>query len=238
MENNKEEIIDAYLQGRLSQKENQVFEQQLAKDQALREELEFRKNLQIAVTIRERKRLKAILSAKTKQKSDEDIYRWKLAAAVSGLIFIVAATIFFFNKDSNDKLFLAYYETFPNIEVPTVRGSLDLHGLTDAFLAYDNEEYELAQLLFKDHFQVNEDFVSGFYGAMASIEIGDFNTALELLINAGESPDAYEVPRLWYMALLNIKLEKQSDAMELLNAIAQMEHPLAANAVTLKMRLD
>jgi hypothetical protein len=238
MENHKDEIIEAYLLGKLSEKEAQAFENQLSQDAELREELAFKKSLQIAVTLQERKRLKAILQEKSRQQPSVEVHSWRYAAAIIGFLLVVSAGLFIYTNKSEDQLFLAYYEPFPNIEAPTVRGTLDFNGLTEAFLAYDNEEYELAQLLFSDHFKENQDFVSAFYAAMASIEIGEFHTALEFITHAGDSPEVYEIPKLWYTALIHLKLEKRSDALDLLKVIAESEHPLSANASRLKRQLD
>ncbi|GHB26269.1 hypothetical protein [Mongoliitalea lutea] len=239
MEKDKSDLLDLYIGNKLLEQDREAFENELKSNPELQEELNFRKNLLIAATLQERKRLKAILQEKAFENHAKEKNQWKLAASVAGILISLSIIFFIFNKKSDrEALFLAYYETFPNIEAPTVRGDADFNGLSEAFLAYDNEEFELAKLLFYDHYQLHGDEVSAFYAAMSALEIGEFEESYDLLVTIQNScQESYQVPVMWYISLIQIKQNNTDEAVKHLKELAQIDHPLSSKAEEIIQKL-
>ena len=146
----KEELIRKHILGLLSETEEMDFQRMLKEENSLVEELDFQKNLVEVVMEDERLRLKDKLS-KIKLDSNQNRpaskrKKYGLWIIIVVLIIVTAAFMQYqrqLHANKPEVIFAAYFETYPNTWQPVTRNAEnDLLG--QAFLAYENEEYDLA----------------------------------------------------------------------------------------------
>jgi hypothetical protein len=230
----KESLIERYLQSSLSAEDQLLFEQLLAEDEDFRKELAFQQHLKAAIALEERKKIKSMLEA-TKKQGQRRVIWWSAAASL-----LVAVGVYLMlsisSPPSGEKLYLAYYQTHPNVVAPSVRGTSDIDIEANPFLAFDNGNYAEAAQLFAVQFEASGTNSAAFYQGISLMEIGEMEAALEAfkLVNAG---DDFGIYKLWYSALANVKLGKYSEAKLLLEAFSREETPLQEKANVLLKKL-
>ncbi|MFD2034267.1 hypothetical protein ACFSKL_05655 [Belliella marina] len=232
MKNNMEELIEKYLNNQLSEEEKSDFENQLEKDPELKADLEFRHQIKIASTLNERKRLKEILHKKSQEARKPRWRSWKMAAALAVLLSLTWIGYWLTSQYSQQNdLFLAHYETFPNLEMPSIRGGSMDRSLSEAFLAYENEDYQIAKDLLLQDYEGSGNMVSKYYAAMAAMELKEYDIAYSLLESIDQNiPDIYKTPRDWYLGLLLLKGKDNENAKSKIEKVAKTEHVLAGKA--------
>ncbi|MCH7413518.1 hypothetical protein MM213_08485 [Belliella sp. R4-6] len=240
MRNNMEELFEKYLNNKLSEGEKHDFENRLAEEPELKSELEFRYQIKIAVTLNERKRLKEILQKKSLEVRKPRFEIWKVAAAIVTLLSLTLTGYWLLNQNSQKSdFYVTYYETFPNLEMPSIRGGNTDNNLSEAYLAYENEEYQIAKNLLLADFEESGSLVSKFYAAMAALELNEYTVAYNLLDSIGDNiPSIYQNPRDYYLALLLLQKNKVERARVKLEKVANSEHILAGRAKQLLMEIS
>lgn len=120
MKKDYQDHIDEYLLGRMSEEESKAFEQEIAKNDELREQVEFTRNMQTAVKSRNEKLAKMQKWDKTVDKQEyvrlaTNTYKIPAAAAasphhyiywISGIAAILVIGFFLFHTSNNEKLYM------------------------------------------------------------------------------------------------------------------------------------
>ena len=177
MENHK--YIEAYFEGNLSLEEKIIFEKLLAEDQDFAASFNLEKNVKKAITLYERALLKQKLQSFENQKNTrKSLKKWYLVASFA-LLF--GFGFWFVSKEtSSEILYDQYYSTYPNVVMPTVRGTNSYDKKATAFYEYDNGNYDKAFTLFsKIYVTDKEDYVL-FYRALCLLELNKPQEALSL----------------------------------------------------------
>ncbi|MEZ4786673.1 MAG: tetratricopeptide repeat protein [Flavobacterium haoranii] len=239
---NKETLLTQYFEGTLTDEEKVLLNEKLENDAEFKAEFEFQKNVKAAIKLEERKKLKAKLSAiedqRTPQKTKKHSVRW-VSIAASFIVFISVGYWFFMNQNSNDSLYKNYYETFPNLEAPVVRGSVSNDIKSEAFYAYDSKQYEEALRLFSEIFEKDKDDYALFYKGLALMELERFPEAIKVFEGYQTKPNsAFNSYVKWYLALSYLKTNETEKSKSLANELIKSENPFQNQAQELLRDLE
>lgn len=227
--------IEKALNNRLNSKENRVFEEKLNSDEEFRKEYEWQ--IQLKSMIGNQKRVE-IKNSLRKHEADKISFKkkiWLAAAAV--LILVSSATIFLLktNKPEQD-YFLANYSKLPNLIAPNTRSQIQKENLLqEAFQAYNKGDFTKAKVLFEKSVEVEPK--SALYSAVCSIELGDYQLAIEDLKSQSYSDD-FEYHKNWYLALVYLKTNESKMALEHLNFLVSTQNPWRKSATDLLLFLQ
>jgi hypothetical protein len=238
-----EELIDKYFEKTLSSEEEKIFEERLKSSSEFKTEVAFQEALRDAIHAKERKNLKGMLQGfDNKQNAkplqiDSQKTKWYYAVAAAAVAMVVG--LYFYNvspKNQNASLFDTYYETYPNVVAPNVRGENAAELRNRALLAYDAENYKEAIELFK---KVEGEEYATFYEALSKLALGDAKETIEILKNESfqNSPYPLETYRKWYLALAYLKLNDLEACKTELKTISDTENPQRQKALELLEKL-
>lgn len=219
----KATLIDHYFEGTLSLEDQKQFQELLKSDADFASEVHFQKDVKKAITLETRKQLKEQLqeieSVYTPKKSKK---QWLYIAAA--IVVLIGILTFFFNQPpSHDKLFATYINPYPNVVTPIVRGNNEIPELqTRAFLAYEQQNFEQASLLFNQLRNETDADFAHFYFGVSSLMKGDAAEAKPAFESVNSS-DKFIEQSDWYLALCLLKLKKAEAATAVLDKIIQSE---------------
>jgi len=229
-----EKLINKYFEKSLTEKELVEFNQRLETDGEFKSEFEFQKSVQSAIRSKERAEIKNLVTNFEKPKKQNGWWKYTAAAVV----LIVGGWMVFQQYLSNPnplELYLSYYQTYPNIIAPNVRGEKEENLKTKAFTAYDSGDFELAVQLFgKLKTQKSEDYAV-FYEGISYLEVNEPEKTIALFenkkfINSNAQLEDY---RKWYLALAYLKIDKKEQAVEILKGLSITENPQKEQALKL-----
>lgn len=234
----QEELINAYLNGKLSPEDQRLFEQLLEEQPDYKTLLEEHRQLKIAVTLEERSKIKDFLKeidqeVKEKPKPKGGLKSW-IYSGIAACLIVLAGLFLWTNLSMTpgEKIYKSYYETYPNLIAPTVRGETQANLKSDAFLAFDNQEFEKAAVLFENLQQEPDSEYAIFYLGICQLELGRPEKAIPLFLKVKEdvsNPD--KITATWYAALGYFQLNKLEEGTQAVNKVAMADgHPLQAKA--------
>ncbi|HMR18939.1 MAG TPA: hypothetical protein PKA53_06545, partial [Sphingobacterium sp.] len=202
----------------LSEAEQQLFDQLLLDDMAFAEEITFRKAVQQVIRQEERAKIKDQLRSFEQEKKvsshPANLRKWLSVAAAILLIGMVSLW-WYSSRYSAAGLYEEYYETFPNIVQPLVRGNKTVERRSQAFEAYDKGEYRKAAQLFAEATDINNQF----YHALSEMELGEHKKASAIFEGMDVSNTDLKPFILWYKALNLVKLDRKKEAKEILSEL-------------------
>jgi hypothetical protein len=186
---NKTELLDKLIRGLLTEEEKIQLEQLIQTDQEFKNLVDFETSTQEALKREKRKELKSYLrqvdsELKVDHTQREIILRPYLIRYAALLLSVVAVTALIFWMLKQDKPpetetpFLAYYEPYPNVVSPITRGEENRPEDIEkaAFLAYERQDYKIADSLFNQIIPNQEDYVS-FYKGIVKFELQQYDSA-------------------------------------------------------------
>ena len=147
-----------------------------------------------------------LTSIETKNYSNSIFFnkKWMYIAA-SIAILITMTLVFIPNKPlNNEQLYTAYFSPHTNTFAPIERNKTSATILEKAFLAYENNEFEKALILFEETKETNNTAIQ-FYKASSYMALNNIEKALPLLEKVGTSKDVYANYAHWYLALCYLK---------------------------------
>ncbi len=226
-----EDLIIKYFEGTLSQQEKDVFNEKLEKDDAFRADFEFQQSVQSAIRNKERTALKETISGFEKPKTKNTWWRYA-AAAVLAMVLGGGIYAFINSTKAPDELYLTYYQTYPNVVAPNVRGENEQNLKNKAFKAYDSGDYAEALLLFN---QINGVEYADFYKGISMLELGQTTQTIAHFKNLkfSESPYPFETYRKWYLALAYLQKNQIKEAKILLKQLSETVNPQRQKAAEL-----
>lgn len=234
MEN--EALIRKYFEYQLSEEEKMLFASLLQNDAAFAKEVEYQKNVKKAITLNEREALKQKLKSYEAKPKLSTAY-WLSAAVV--ILFFGGLTWFQLKPFSPEELYQEYYQSYPNVVAPTVRGDNEGNIKSDAFYEYDSGNYEKSLTLFSKIYADEGVDYALFYKAMSLLELNRYKEAIASfdLIETTDN-NAFTPFVKWYKALSYLKLNEKGKAIELLRELAEKENPQQQMARKLLTELD
>jgi hypothetical protein len=228
---NKEAILDIIGHRPLNEVEAKLVEEWRQSDSSFAEAADFQLQLRVALHEQERNNLKQMLRqveeefAKPKAKRVHLLWYRRIALAASVIIAIGLWWVLG-NRNENN-LYVAHFRPYPNVIAPVTRnaiaGSETL--VQKAFWAYENGSYAEADVFFEQLFLQSGEYFAKFYQAMSKMAVGNTAAALEILQNNDwpTTPFDMKAAAKWYAALCLLAQNKNSEALPILEQIADNE---------------
>ncbi|WP_417199276.1 tetratricopeptide repeat protein [Bizionia sp.] len=222
---NKENLIEHYFSKTLTEETQKAFNHLMETDPDFAKAVAFEKNLKTVIAKEEQTQLKERFqaldnTAKSALKNTGNPYlKWAIAAVIIILLAIPSFWIYQQNNVSNQALYASHFEPYKNVVHPIVRGQ-DTHDLmSQAFIAYEAKNYELALKHFNTILKYNPDTVLYFYKANALLYLDKNKEAITILSDTKNISENFKAQQLWYLALAYIKTESNLKAATTLKAL-------------------
>lgn len=238
------DLIERYLNGSLSDSERLAFEERVSKEAALRAEVDEMKLIREGILRASRKEmLKSLkdLEATLPAVEAPVIPLWRnrwLQLAASLLLVAVCAYVLWPRPQESATLFAEYFEPYPNIIMPTVRGVVENDSTVkaQAFRAYDQREYLQAIALFET-LAVKDEAVLLYLGN-SYLASGQPGKALPLLEKVLNEYDIFDEQAEWYVAVSYLKLEDREKAKVALQKVVVREGSYKSKAQLILEKLN
>jgi predicted Zn-dependent protease len=240
--------IEDFLDGNLDESEKLAFLDQCKKDSALAQNLILHEQIRKAIQSKERVLLKSHfdeLDARTRRGDWKDNakrrYLWPVAIAASVLLLSVSIfVILSLNSKTYETIYETYYKPFPGQLISeSVRGEVKDQTGNLARTAYEARDYRTAELrlkkLVEDH--PDESHIK-LYLAICYLEMNEIEKSKDLLNILDDPENAFQLEAKWYLALLNIKIKKRTEAVKYLRALAEGRGEYAKEARLILGDLD
>lgn len=243
MTNEKEILIEKYFENQFSASEKEQFSELLKTDLAFKERLEFEQSVKKALHLKERKTLKNTLQGFENKKETKmiSLKSWYWAGAASVAILFAFTWFLTSKKPSDADLYASYYQAYPNVVAPLVRGENEVSGeKKKAFELYEAEKFEEAAQLFKNLGKSETNEFAAFYEGQCYMALGKNEKAIEVFSNAILTDDVYpfDTQRKWYLALIYLKVGKKEDARMMLEILTNYENVQSVKANELLKKLE
>lgn len=207
MEKDKEQLIEAYFSGTLTQAQQKELEWLLHNDSDFSESFNFEKEVHETIVYNERQVLKSRFRNldKSEAKPVRKLTPWWYAAA--SVLLLVSVVWFFSDRQDKvplEKLYATYMEPYPNMMTPKVRGNVDEDTLMAKALAlYDQEAYSEAAVLLEQIYNEEPNDHAAFYLAICHLMLQKASTSISLLGSdlLKNSPHFSPVIVNWYLGL-------------------------------------
>ncbi|MGC9375989.1 MAG: tetratricopeptide repeat protein [Bacteroidales bacterium] len=223
------DLIDRYLEGEMTVREQTSFEELLRKNKELREEFLLRKDINKAIAEEDimelRDNLDDIMNKKTVKRLPKLAFYSAVAAVIT--IFIVVGVKFILPTAENngDYIFDVYYENYPSILNARSAGEVSQQELLtrQAFQYYDAQNYKKAINQFKELLSFDTtNHLAMFYIAIAYIELEKYSDAEYYLLQLINNPNQiFWEQSHWYLSLIYLKQNKYDDANKILSVIVK-----------------
>lgn len=223
-----EELIEKYIQNRLTAEEELIFNKLLEDDATFKKDVALHTKLKNVIENDDDENYRALISNlegrfnETGKKSS--FTKWLVAASI---ILLLGFSYFFtsnYNTTvSSNELFASYFVPYRNVIAPIERsdsnGVTQQNEKTQAFIAYEKGEYKKAILLFTKLYTATKEPYYLFYKANALLKLERANEAVPLLLEHLKTKDTLTDKTNWYLALAYLKIENKAKAKELLNTV-------------------
>jgi hypothetical protein len=232
----KETLINHYFEKLLSAEEQKQFDLLMQSDVDFAKEVAFQKSLKKAITLNERAELKRKFTSFEPKKAKVKSFKiWYAAAS----LFLIAGLGFYFSKNSNAAIYEEFYQSYPNVVAPTVRGEQKEDIKSEAFYEYDSGNYEKSLALFSAIYESEKDDYALFYKALSQMELQKTNDAINTFNQFDLNKNNAFTPFVkWYLALAYLKDNQKEKAMPLLKSLSENENPQQEMAQKLLTELD
>lgn len=239
-------LMERYLNGDLSGEELLAFEKQLKEDKTLQQRLKTLGNLKEGIVQAGRKDLHSEI--KQWEENELPIARtipiwkrsWTMGIAAVLVIGITAIMLWPQSENSNE-LFKAYFEPYPNVIMPTVRGGEvnEPSTVQKAYRAYDEGNYTEAVQFF-ENLEVKDDG-SLFYLGNSYLAIHETENAIQVLEKLVNEQSQFDEEAKWFLGLAYLKIGDNAMARDTfgkikseryqnkINNILKQIDPLTAN---------
>jgi tetratricopeptide (TPR) repeat protein len=164
---------------------------------------------------------------------------WYLYAAAACITLLIVAGIFLWpSQQSTDELYAAHFEPFPNVFQPTLRTERVADLRTEAFGAYEAENYQRAAALFTRLNEQQSDAGILMLLGNANMIIGKHDVARQNFNDLLTKYDELDPAAKWFLSLCHLKTGEPEKARELLQDLQQTQSPYTAKANELLGQLE
>jgi len=244
--NNQEndiELIERYFDNELSASESEALRQRLTNDPDLKKKFDQEKLLISAIrynainnNLQYLKEVEGKLGRVEKPQTSGNWYLYAAAACIT--LLIVAAIVLWPSQRSTDDLYADYFEPFPNVFQPTLRTERVADLRTEAFGAYEAENYDRAAALFTQLNEEQSDAGILMLLGNANLVIGKPELAQQNFNDLLAKYDELDIPAKWFLSLCHLKTGDTDKARVLLKDVQQSQSPYAAKAKALLDKLE
>lgn len=231
MKNYQEKIdqIEQYLDGELEEVGKKQFEESIANDKELANNVETYTLLMDGIKYSGRKNLHEKLKAWDKSMPDalEDQkvsseakkIRWYYVAAAFAF-FTIASAVFYASMDTGyEKIVAAHYQPYDHIP-STFRGKEDIQNSLDLiFLNYDQRKYNQVIDMINNLDNATGTEEINFILANSYMASEQYDSAIKIFDMISESGDTYTVGSKWFLSLCYLSKDDPSQAIPLLEEL-------------------
>lgn len=238
------DLIEHYLDGSLSDTDRLAFEERLKLEDELRAQVEEMKVIREGIVRASRKEvLKSLkeLEATLPEVEAPIIPLWRTTwLQVAAGISLLALCVYLLWPRTQEpaQLFAEYFEPYPNIIMPTVRGVVENDSTVkaQAYRAYDQQNYAEAIRLFEAVQQKDEGVL--LYLGNSYLANGQPEKALPLFEKVLNNYDVFDEQAEWYVAVSYLKLEEREKAREALQKVVARESSYKSKAQLILEKLN
>ena len=216
MSNNK--LIERYFSNQLTKEDRLEFEELYKNDKTFKNELDFLENLKSITEDDDSSNFKAQLEGFEKEyqntnKSANNKAWLKPLLAVAAVLVIALTINFGWNRSVDEtKLFDTYIEPSKNVTQPIVRSDSYKNNLNNAFIAYNDSNYEEAVYLFENAYEDTKQSEILFYEGNALLAMGKPIEAIKKFNQHLTFSDSLTNRSHWYIALAYLKAKDIENA--------------------------
>ena len=233
---NSHDYIKKYFEGSLTPEEQLEFDKLLETDSTLAESFAFEKQLKKAITLNERSDLKKKLQSFESESPKKNSFQIYYIAASIALFFGLG---YYFLNSSTSGLYQDYYQTYPNVIAPTVRGESHDDLKSKAFYEYDSGNYETSSKLFSDIYEKDGSDYALFYKAISLMELKRYENAIAVFNEFDTTKNNEFAPFVkWYKALSYLKIGDKNNCISILKTLSTSDNPQQERAKKLLHELE
>lgn len=218
-----DDLITKYFENTLSDRERSLFERELSENESFRSEFKFQKELQNAIQVSERQKIKSSIqkfeAAKVVHFNIKRLYPY---AAI--LVLALGVWFMFKTEPTPQDLYSDYFNMYPNVVAPISRSTQEPTLKQVAFENYELGNYDKALEAFIALEQENtsEQSIIQIYKANIYLSTNQPQKAFEELQTPTDPSVEWEDKKMWYLALTYLKLENTEKAKETLQALSHI----------------
>lgn len=216
----KDLLIQKYLQGTLSKKEEQLFEEYRKNDPSFAKGIPFYEKLHYAFAKADYEQTKSQLQSFYKEEKQSVWKKWSIAATILVLLGL-GAMLYLNSINSSEKLYAQYFEPYKNVVQPIVRGDAEKTTKVLAFMAYDDGDYAKAIGYLDKLLEEKPEAILALYKANAQLQINQTEAAITILASDIKKTDSIYAEAQWYLALGYLRIEDKTAAKNYLNALLE-----------------
>ncbi len=230
---NYRELLEAYLNGEISQQEQKELDELIQKNPEAASEWELSNLIQTVIADDDLHEFDDVVkSVVEKERKKEKTYHWlhspaasTFAAAASVIIILGLAWRLMFSYPTPDRIFSKYYTPIEANFTVKSGGNQSNQILFKAFDYFNQQNYQQAAELFAQVLaQEPENIPARFYNGLTDIELEKYPEAsrhFRYVIN--DKDNFYVEEAEWYLGLCMIKLEELDRALEIFLNISNRE---------------
>jgi hypothetical protein len=227
------ELIERYFDSDVSETEKEILFEEIEKDENLTALFKQEKLLINTIRFEGAKQDLTFLNNLDNELSRKDragipTYYYAIAASIA--IFILVGIFYPSRKPSAPELCAEYFTPYQNLFEPTVRGDVPNMRRSEAFLAYDNGDYQKAIKLFIDLQNEKKEPGIMLLSANANLALGKTSEAEAILQDLISSFDELDIQAKWYLALCYLKANEKDKAAKLLRELADANVSFSKNS--------
>ncbi len=220
-----QELIDDYLEGKLSPEDRKLFENLIADNPTYQAELA------------QQEKGKAVLKSVEgrSRRLPTHLKSWLFSAATASVLVLSGLLLWItLGMSPGEKLYAKYYKIPPNPVAKNIPDTAEANLKTEAFQAYEAGDFEKAAALFdRMPFHPDSDYLLLYHG-ICQLELGRPEKAIPLLslVKSGSGTASRE-EACWFAALGYFKLNMLDKGKESLRVTASSPNPYQAQAKTI-----
>lgn len=167
------------------------------------------------------------------------IKKWHYYAAAASIVLLLAVKFLLpSQQQTSEQLFADYFNAYPNIFEPTVRGTDDATKRTEAFQAYEHGDYKKASLLFTNLLKEKRESEVLFLLGNSNLMLGQVGQAQENFVTLIQEFDNLDLQAKWYLSLCYLKSGDKENARKILRELEQTEISYASKAKELLEKVN
>ncbi|MEO8067815.1 MAG: hypothetical protein ABI599_09005 [Flavobacteriales bacterium] len=201
------EAIEAYVLGSMLTTEHDAFEQEMAKDAALRAEVDLQRENTLAVELGGMERTLRMLGAEHDGSATKENSGWSQYLKYAAVVAIVLSGAFWMltRPSANERLFAENFNVDPGLPVPM--SATDKPAFHDAMVAYKLGDFAEARGKWSSLLQAEPtNDTLRYYIASAALAMDDAAAAIPLFEGvAADTASAFHDKSQWYLFLAYVK---------------------------------
>ena len=164
---------------------------------------------------------------------------WYYYAAAASVALVVAAWFLIpMMNQSPGELYTAYFEPYPNTFQPTLRGDAPTDRRSEAFRAYDQENYQMAATLFNELLKEDKDPGMLLLLGNANLVMDKNEEATRNFSALLTDFDEFDMQAKWFLSLCYLKTGEVEKAQKLLRELGNTEIHYATKAKELLKKVE